>query len=63
MNKHWKFEFEDQVEFDMSGERGIVVARSEYYKGMADQYLVRYVNGNGCQAEAWVPESMIQHID
>lgn len=63
MNKFWKFEFGDQIELEMSGERGIVVGRSEYYQGMADQYLIRYVNGNGCQTEAWVLESMIQHID
>lgn len=46
------------VSLDMSGERGIVIARAEYLHG-ENQYLVRYLAADGRQVESWWNESAL----
>lgn len=48
----------ESVELVASGERGVVVARTESVDS-DPEYLVRYVNAAGVLSEIWWPESAL----
>ncbi len=56
----FKFELEATVGIKASQESGEVVARSEYSTN-ENQYLVRYMAGDGRAVESWWGESALTH--
>lgn len=54
----FKFTLGVQVELTLSHEEGTIIGRAHYLDS-ENSYLVRYVNGNGCQIEAWWGESAL----
>lgn len=58
----FKFNNGDQVAVFKSGETGDVIARAEYANGNENQYLVRYVAGDGRSVESWWAESALVAI-
>ena len=60
--KNFRFAMGARVALMESTEEGIVVGRADYDYAN-DQYLVRYVNGSGCQTEQWWPSSALDIAD
>ncbi len=58
METKFKFELSQRVELDESREEGTVIARAEY-SNKCNQYLVRYLAGDGRQTESWWDEDAI----
>jgi hypothetical protein len=54
----FKHSLGQRVKLVASEERGTIIARSESLTS-EDQYLLRYLAGDGCQRESWFGESGI----
>lgn len=58
----FKFELNQQVRISASAENGEVIARAEFAYN-EDQYLVRYMGGDGRAVEAWWGESALEDFE
>lgn len=54
----WEFELGQPVEIANSGERGVVIGRSEYVSS-ENLYSIRYLAADGRAVEAWWGESAL----
>lgn len=50
--KKWEFELGANVHLALSGEEGVIIARSEAVN-VPDQYRIRYLAADGRQVEDW----------
>lgn len=58
MDKQFKFDLDQQVKIDVSGEQGKVLARAEYSTA-ENNYYIRYKSADGRAVEAWWQESAL----
>ncbi|MEM7211877.1 MAG: hypothetical protein AAF479_08295 [Pseudomonadota bacterium] len=56
--KTFKFELDDDVVIDCSGETGTIIGRAEYAASDND-YLIRYAAGDGRAVQQWWTETSI----
>jgi hypothetical protein len=61
MNK-FEFELDQNVAMEMSGEKGIVIGRSEF-STRPSLYFVRYVAADGRQCESWEDASALVAVE
>jgi hypothetical protein len=54
----FKFQLNDEIRIDVSGESGKIIGRAEYLSGEAS-YLVRYKAADGRAVESWWNESAL----
>lgn len=54
-----KFELNDQVVIECSGEQGKVIGRAEYASATEPSYFIRYKCGDGRGVESWWSESAL----
>jgi hypothetical protein len=59
MNEDFLFAIGEDVELKNSDESGIVIGRAEF-ETSENQYLVRYMAGDGRQVENWWGESALR---
>ena len=58
----FKFNLGDQVELNISGEKGVIIGRADYaYSGQ--QYFVSYADGNGCAQDKWFYAEQLTKIN
>lgn len=58
MHDNFEFGLKQSVAIKISGEKGEVIGRAEYWSAERS-YLVRYCAGNGVATEQWWPESAL----
>lgn len=61
-NSPFEFAINDPVVIIVSGEKGIVIGRAEYYVG-ENCYLLRYCANDGRAVEQWWSQSAIYPAD
>lgn len=49
----FKFDLNEEVAIEISGEGGTVIGRAEYTHQSIPSYLVRYEDGSGRAVESW----------
>ena len=60
MAARFAFKIGDAVSLSLSDERGVVIGRAEYEKGVSfNMYYVRYVCADGRQVESWFDATAI----
>lgn len=58
----FRFDLNQRVALSDSKEKGTIVGRSSFIDG-EPQYLVRFVNANGCQCREWFMGGDIRAMD